>query len=75
MGSIWGHQHVTTGPDGNLWFVEYGSNALGRITPQGVVTQYQLPQPGSGPDGITTGPDGALWFTESDGNRIGRYSP
>jgi streptogramin lyase len=66
---------ITTGPDGNLWFVEYDGNALGRITPQGAITNFPLPASHSGPDSITKGPDGALWFTESDGNTIGRYSP
>jgi streptogramin lyase len=65
---------IAVGRDGNLWFVEYDSNALGRITPQGTITEYELPHPGSSPDGITTGPDHSLWFTENNGNRIGRYS-
>jgi virginiamycin B lyase len=23
---------ITTGPDGNVWFVEYGGNRIGRVT-------------------------------------------
>jgi streptogramin lyase len=32
---------ITTGPDGNLWFVENnaGANKIGRITPAGGITR------------------------------------
>ncbi|MBZ9594275.1 DUF11 domain-containing protein [Streptomyces erythrochromogenes] len=63
-----------TGPDGNLWFTEILGNRIGRITTGGVVTEYDLPHPDSGPDVITAGPDGRLWFTELFGNRIGRIT-
>ncbi|HEX9304299.1 MAG TPA: hypothetical protein VGA31_07600, partial [Thermoanaerobaculia bacterium] len=54
---------ITTGPDGNLWFIE--GNAIGRITTAGVVTEFPMPTPQSYPTRIVAGPDGALWFTES----------
>lgn len=41
------------------------------ITTQGVITEYVVPTPNSGPLGITSGPDGALWFTESNAGQIG----
>jgi streptogramin lyase len=53
---------ITTGPDGNLWFTNYGNNSIGRITTAGQVTVFT----GAGIDGpeqITAGPEGALWFT------------
>ena len=28
----------TTGPDGNLWFAEFNTSKIGRITPDGVIT-------------------------------------
>ena len=31
---------ITAGPDGNLWFTEWGANRIGRITPSGVVTEF-----------------------------------
>jgi virginiamycin B lyase len=62
---------ITTGPDGNLWFTEEGTNGIGRLTPSGAYTHFPLPNPVSIPDQITPGPDGRLWFTESGGNRIG----
>jgi streptogramin lyase len=68
-----GLNRITTGPDGNIWFTDGGNNQIGRMTPDGVFTGFDLPIPNSGPVDITTGPDGALWFTEFEG-RIGRIT-
>jgi virginiamycin B lyase len=61
---------IAEGPDGNLWFVESEPvpGAIGRITPDGVVTEFAVP----GSDflsllDITAGPDGAMWFTGFNG--------
>jgi virginiamycin B lyase len=62
---------VTTGPDGNFWFVESGPSKIGRMTSNGLFTEFPL-APVSGPSGIVTGPDGALWFPEQLANKIGR---
>ena len=71
-----GPNGITAGPDGNLWFTELWGNRIGRITPQGVVTEFSAGiSAKSGLGGITAGPDGNLWFTEYDGNRIGRITP
>jgi streptogramin lyase len=62
---------ITTGPDGNLWFTEYGTNKIGVITAQGVVTdEFPVPTNISPLVEITAGPDHTLWFTEPDRNRI-----
>ena len=66
---------IAAGPDGNMWFTEYQGNAIGRITPDGTITEYPLPTAGSQPNGIAAGPDGNLWFTEYAGNQIGRITP
>jgi streptogramin lyase len=78
---------IATGPDKNLWFAEfsgaspagpnhqYAGNAIGRITTAGVITEFPLPTPDSGPHIITLGPDGNLWFTESYAGRVGRITP
>ncbi|MGZ3601167.1 MAG: virginiamycin B lyase family protein [Ktedonobacterales bacterium] len=66
---------ITTGPDGNLWFVERGTNRIGCITPTGDVKEYPVPTPHAGLNSITTGPDGNLWFTEGSANKIGRITP
>jgi hypothetical protein len=50
---------------------------VARIMPEGVVTEFPLPNPcpvRCQPHEITSGPDGALWFTEAYGNRIGRMT-
>jgi streptogramin lyase len=65
---------ITPGPDGNLWFTERVANKIGRITPNGVPTEFSLGSNRS-PFEITAGPDGNLWFTEWDANKIGRITP
>jgi virginiamycin B lyase len=40
----------------------------------GSVTEFPLPNPGSGPTTIALAPDGTVWFTEGAGNRIGRMA-
>lgn len=66
---------VAAGPDGNMWFTEFIGDRIGRITPEGIVTEFALPPSLSLPWGITAGPDGALWFTtRTIGNHIGRIS-
>jgi streptogramin lyase len=60
-----GPERITSGPDGNLWFTEFWTNRIGRMTPAGVLTEFPIPTPDSAPRGIVTGPDGNLWFVES----------
>jgi streptogramin lyase len=64
-------EHAATGADGNVWFTENGYTSplrqIGRITPQGVITEFAVPHPPFfGFGGITNGPDGNVWFTESE---------
>ena len=67
--------YIAAEPDGNIWFTERNGEKVARITPQGVITEFQpVPAHGAGYGGITTGPDGALWFTEGQGNKIGRLA-
>ena len=65
---------VASGPDGAIWFTESAGNRIGRITMNGVISDFPVLTAASQPDGIASGPDGALWFTESAGNRIGRIT-
>jgi streptogramin lyase len=69
---------ITQGPDGNMWFADNGNDAIGKITPAGVITEYHLNIPASSPNSITQGPDGAMWFTENNSNNqsdeIGRIT-
>jgi virginiamycin B lyase len=63
------------GADGNLWFTEELGNRIGRISPDGTITEFTLPTANSGPIGITVGPDGNLCFTEFNANQIGMIRP
>jgi virginiamycin B lyase len=68
---------ITTGPDGNLWFLEETANAVGHMNPSGEVTTLSLDLPIAGVPSpifasITVGQDGNLWFADRSHNRIGR---
>jgi virginiamycin B lyase len=52
---------IAPGPDGAVWFADVGTEAIGRITTAGVVSEY--PAPLNTVSSLTAGPDGALWFT------------
>jgi streptogramin lyase len=63
---------ITLGPDGNIWFIENQGNNVGKITPKGVVTEYNANfNGGSYSFGITAGPDGRIWFADDHNARIG----
>jgi streptogramin lyase len=75
---------ISAGPDGNVWFTERLGVRLGRITPDGVITElaggFPLAvvdgeQTTASPTGITTGPDGNVWVGDEIGPRIGRSTP
>ena len=63
--ALWG---ITSGPDGNLWFSEESNNAVGRITPSAVITEFSAGFPTGSPRGIVTGPDGNLWVAMAGGD-------
>jgi virginiamycin B lyase len=62
---------IVAGPDGNLWFTEMAGNRIGRISTDGTVTEFPLPD-NTDPVGITVGPDNNLWFSAAHG--IGRIT-
>jgi streptogramin lyase len=66
---------LAVGPDGNFWFTEYNIATITRMTPDGVITRFSLPDTLGTPLGITAGPDGNLWFTAGLQGRIGRLTP
>jgi streptogramin lyase len=66
---------IAAGPDGNLWYVDPTANVVGRITPDGSITEFTDGlDVGAEPTAITKGPDGKLWFTEKGTGGIGRIS-
>src|SRR5229473_7588199 len=54
---------IAAGADGNIWFTNGGQYKVGRITPSGAISQFDLPAIVGGPGGITNGPDGNVWIT------------
>ena len=67
-----GHpEGIALGPDGNIWFTEFGLGKVGRLippsTPAGspTIDEFSLPIANSHPSGIAAGPDGNLWIAES----------
>ncbi len=63
-----GFPGLTAGPDGNVWFTESqgeldAPSLIGRITPDGTVTEFSNLRVNSFANGIAAGADGNLWFT------------
>lgn len=67
-----GATEITVGPDGNLWYVSWYGDQLGRITTSG---SFQVYSTNSQLQGITAGPDGNLWFTAPLDQTVNRFSP
>jgi virginiamycin B lyase len=68
---------IAAGPDGNMWFTESEPAEIGRITTNGAITKYPVPNTGTNtPWAIAAGPDGNLWFTDYGGGvgNIGRIT-
>jgi streptogramin lyase len=63
---------ITAGPDGRLWFCEFGGDKIGAITLGGTITEYPIRQ-GAGCSGITTAA-GLLWYTEQLAGKSGVMS-
>ena len=64
-----GPEGITPGPDGNIWFTEFGPDKVGRLIPPAssapgaqpvAIDEFNLPA-GSNPVGIAAGPDGNMW--------------
>lgn len=66
---------ITAGHDGALWFVEIAAGQIGRITPDGKIIEFPLPDRTARPHAVTVDGDGAAWFTEWGGNRVGTITP
>lgn len=67
---------LVAAPDGLIWFVEIGTNQLGRFDPKTErFTEWPLPTEGSRPHGIAWAADGRLYITEQAGNKIAAFDP
>ena len=66
---------VAIDANGNVWFTEPNSDAIGELNPQSTTwNQWKVPD-GSAPFDLTFDKNGNLWFTEFDANRIGFFNP
>src|SRR6266480_5601068 len=63
---------ITTGSDGNMWFTEQAVDKFGRITPDGVITEFTGV---SAPTSIAAGPDGNLWIASAFTPQVARVTP
>jgi virginiamycin B lyase len=68
---------IKVGSDAAIWFVETTAQQIGRISTDGVVTEFSLEEGGiaEAQGFIAVGPDGALWFNMDDANQLGRITP
>lgn len=64
-------REIVAGPDGAMWFVEGGGQALGRVALDGSISRFTLPGSVTGGN-LVAGPDGALWLLH--GGAIGRMT-
>jgi virginiamycin B lyase len=73
---------ITAGADGAMWFlqlsgtmdgVQVDGGRIGRITMDGRITEYELPNKTPSPINIAVGPDRNVWFTR--GGALGRITP
>ena len=85
-----GIQSIVAGPDGNLWFTTssnltsssttgsnyvWGNPSIGRLTPAGVFTFFNVPGSFNSLAGLTLGPNGNLWFTEQEDGQMAGEQP
>ncbi len=74
------------GPDGNVWFIEAStassqSDGIGFVTPDGAITEYQVPGNGAVLSKMISARDGTVWYlnsidaeTNTGAVRIGRIT-
>jgi len=65
---------ITAGPDGAMWVTLTDASAIARVTAEGEITVWPLPDRRGKPPAIIAAGDGALWFSESAVDRIGRIA-
>jgi virginiamycin B lyase len=66
--------YIVSGPQHAMWFSEFYTDHIGRVTMDGQMTEFPLPS-GDDIEGIAAGADGNIWFTEPGANKIGRMTP
>jgi len=71
---------ITSGPDGNLWFVEnFTGGSVEKIGTLNlkthVISEFKVPSSGANVSAIVSAPDGNLWFTERGTGKLGMINP
>lgn len=69
---------ITTAPNGDMWFVEGDKNKIGRITPAGVITEYNLPAQtvvDTTVNDLDVDATGQVWVAWDSGWKISRVDP
>mgnify|MGYP001001528927 CR=1 FL=1 len=61
--------------DGTAWFSAQFSGSVGRVSPSGQVSLFELPTKGAQPLGLALHPDGSAWAADQSGARLGRVAP
>lgn len=64
---------IVTAPDGNMWFTEEDANKVGRITPGGQITEFDLGQQtvdDTSVQDVAVAPNGTIWVAYDSGWRI-----
>jgi streptogramin lyase len=59
-----GPHGITSGSDGNMWFIDVGTLSIARITPSDRISEFPAGLHRA-PQSIARGPDGNLWFTDT----------
>jgi len=64
---------IVAGPQHAMWFTEFYLDAIGRISMDGHLTIFTIPN--GDPEGIAIGPDHNIWYTAPGWDQIGRMTP
>ena len=71
-----GPSQITSDHSGRIWFVEQGSNQIGRYDPSSKsFSEFQIPTQNALPEGIAVDPAGEVWFAELTPDGLGVLSP
>jgi streptogramin lyase len=67
---------MVVGSDGNLWYMSEGTGKIGKITTNGVSTEYAIPGHAEehGVNGMALGAEGDIWFTNRGTNVVGKIT-
>jgi virginiamycin B lyase len=77
LGSATSHPNfIIVGPDGNMWFTEYGTSKIGVVDSRSgeLLHEYPTKTASCGPVGLTLGSDGNVWYACISAPVLGRMS-